>query len=196
MLEKRLYCWVLFFQFMETFKLVFLPFAIIVFIKEHLKLHYLFAASLGNNDWNSYCITSLGKEKTSYFLRSRTNKAWPSELVFCSPCACSHCNNAISLPCQITFPVCTTVYLIARALPYAQVCSALAPAASPLLFPWSFTVTAYHPVLVLRAGEKATAWQSVGAGCVLQISWAGAAKVAGWGLNLPRLACAGTWTAR
>jgi len=50
MLEKRLYCWVLFFQFMETFKLVFLPFAIIVFIKEHLKLHYLFAASLGNND--------------------------------------------------------------------------------------------------------------------------------------------------
>lgn len=60
--EKRLDCLVLFFQFMETFKFVFLPFTITVFIKEHPELHYLFAVSLGNNGWNSYCITSLGKK--------------------------------------------------------------------------------------------------------------------------------------
>lgn len=36
--------------FMETFNLLFLPFAIIVFIKEHSELHYLFAAFSGNND--------------------------------------------------------------------------------------------------------------------------------------------------
>lgn len=36
--------------FMETFNLLFLPFAIIVFIEEHSELHYLFAAFSGNND--------------------------------------------------------------------------------------------------------------------------------------------------
>lgn len=143
-LEKRLYCWVLFFQFMETFKTVFLPFAIIVFIKKHPELHYLFAASLGNNDWNSYCITSLNKKfKASYFMRSRTNKAWLSEHVFCSPCAGSHCNNIISPLSQSTFPVSTAIP-ITHALLYSQLCSALAPAASPLLFTWSFSIRSYH----------------------------------------------------
>lgn len=145
----------LFFQFMETFKLVLLPIAIIVFVKEHPKLPYLFAASLGNNDQNSYCITSLGKEKfnTSYFRRSRTNKAWPSEHVFCSPCAHSHCSNIISSLSHISFPFSTKMYLvpIACALLYPQVCSALAPAASPPAFPLVLQYPRFSPYDLCRS---------------------------------------------
>lgn len=81
-------------------------------------------------------------------MHSRTNKARPSEHVFCSPRAHSYCNNSISPLPRIAFPVSTTMYLlpITHALLYPQVCSALAPEASPLLFPWSFSIHSYYVI--------------------------------------------------
>lgn len=69
---------------METSKLVFLSFTIVIFIEEYPDLHYLLAASLGNEQ-NTYCITSLTlrKDKFKQVISCAVELIKPSHLSAC-----------------------------------------------------------------------------------------------------------------